>query len=197
MTLSSETVAIALVGGGTIAPLHAQYLRSSSTCALIALIDPFPPGQKLALQLGVPHFASVEDLLRSSSKVPDGYIVCVPSSLHVQVTKDILKSSSPRAILVEKPFCTDSKSGEQLLELAQLRSCQLLVGHHRRFHPSVVRARQVIERGEIGKIMAISGFWTAKKNDAISLLQTGAAPAPLVVDLSGPTSSTTSMYCTT
>ncbi|KAJ5912077.1 uncharacterized protein N7473_001380 [Penicillium subrubescens] len=165
MTLSSEKVAIALVGGGTIAPLHAQYLLSSSTCTLIALIDPFPPGQELALQLGVPRFTSLEELLASTSKVPDAYIICVPSSLHVRVTEDILKSSSPKAILVEKPFSTDSKSGGQLLELAQQKSCQLLVGHHRRFHPSVVRARQVIERGEIGKITAISGFWTAKKND--------------------------------
>lgn len=49
MALSSEKVAIALVGGGTIAPLHAQYL-SSSLCALIALIDPFPPDQKLELE---------------------------------------------------------------------------------------------------------------------------------------------------
>jgi predicted dehydrogenase len=165
MTLSSEKVAIALVGGGTIAPLHAQYLLSSSTCTLIALIDPFPPGQKLALQLGVSHFTSIEDLLASTSKIPDAYIICVPSSLHVQVTEDILRSASPKAILVEKPFCTDSKSGEQILELAQQKSCQLLVGHHRRFHPAVERARQVIERGEIGKVTAISGFWTTKKND--------------------------------
>ncbi|KAJ5363581.1 uncharacterized protein N7496_009294 [Penicillium cataractarum] len=165
MTPSSEKVAIALVGGGTIAPLHAQYLLSSSTCALVALIDPFPPGENLASQLGVPHFTTIQNLLESSPRIPDAYIICVPSSLHVQVTEDILNSASPKVILVEKPFCTDSKSGEQLLELAQRKSCEVLVGHHRRFHPSVVRARQVIERGDIGNITAISGFWTARKND--------------------------------
>lgn len=105
----SEKVAIALVGGGTIASLHAEYLLSSSTWALVALIDPFPSGPKLASQLGVPHFTSIQDLLKSSAKVPDAYIICVPSSLHVPVTEDILKSSSPIAILGEKPFCTDSK----------------------------------------------------------------------------------------
>ncbi|KAJ5444661.1 uncharacterized protein N7458_008533 [Penicillium daleae] len=165
MASTSEKVTIALVGGGTIAPLHAQYLLSSPNCALVALIDPFPPGQNLALQLGVPYFASIQDLLRSSSRNPDAYIICVPSSLHVQVTEDILKRASPKAILVEKPFSTDSESGERLVQLARQKSCQLLVGHHRRFHPSVARARQVIERGEIGEITAISGFWTAKKND--------------------------------
>jgi hypothetical protein len=35
------------------------------------------------------------------------------------VTEDIINSASPQVILMEKPFCTDSKSGEQLLELAQ------------------------------------------------------------------------------
>ncbi|CAI7600016.1 unnamed protein product [Penicillium pancosmium] len=143
-------VSVALVGGGTIAPLHAEYLLSSPTCFLSAIIDPFPPGKTL---------------ISSEIQTPDAYIICVPSSLHVQVSTDMITHGRPKAILIEKPFCTDSNAGEKLIEFAKSKFCQILVGHHRRFHPSIVAARKTIGDGKLGKITAITGTWTAKKPD--------------------------------
>lgn len=156
---------VALVGGGTIAPLHAEYLLSSSTCLLTALIDPFPTGQNLAAQLSVPYFDSVQSLLSSDTQNPEAYIICVPSSLHIQVATDVITNGNPKAVLIEKPFCTDSKSGCHLLELAREKSCHVLVGHHRRFHPSLAAARDAIDNGKLGQITAITGMWTTKKPD--------------------------------
>ncbi|KAF9890142.1 hypothetical protein FE257_006303 [Aspergillus nanangensis] len=160
-----DTVAVALVGGGTIAPLHAEYLLSSPTCSLVAIIDPFPPGKELAAKLSLPHFESVAALLASSCRTPDAYVICVPSSLHVRVGMEVISTASPKAVLIEKPFSTDSKSGTELLELANQKSCKVLVGHHRRFHPSLSTARETIESGRLGQVTMISGQWTAKKND--------------------------------
>lgn len=159
-------ISVALVGGGTIAPLHAENLLSSPTCSLTALIDPFPPGEKLAAKLSVPYFDSVQALLSSESRSPEAYIICVPSSLHVQVATEVITRGCPKAVLIEKPFCTASKSGIQLIELAKAKSCQILVGHHRRFHPSITAARDAIDNGKLGKITAITGTWTAKKTDS-------------------------------
>lgn len=162
---SQEKVAVALVGGGTIAPLHAEYLVSSPTCSLVCIVDPFQPGQALASKLSIPHFDSVQSLLSSGTRKPDAYIVCVPSSLHIQVGIEVISHASPAVVLVEKPFSTDSESGERLLQLARSKSCKILVGHHRRFHPSLAAARQAIATGKLGKVTAISGSWTAKKPD--------------------------------
>ncbi|KAJ5699099.1 hypothetical protein N7462_001104 [Penicillium macrosclerotiorum] len=165
MSSKDGKMAVALVGGGTIAPLHAEYLLSSPTCSLVAIIDPFLPGKELAFKLSVLHFDSIENLRDSCSTTPEAYIICVPSNLHISVAQELLNTMSPKAILIEKPFCTDSKSGESFLRTAKSKKCTILVGHHRRFHPSLVRARQVINSGQIGKITAISGSWTVKKND--------------------------------
>ncbi|KAL5363125.1 hypothetical protein BJX96DRAFT_177797 [Aspergillus floccosus] len=160
-----DTVTVALVGGGTIAPLHAEYLISSPTCSLVAIIDPFSPGKELANKLSLPHFESVSALLASTCTKPDAYVICVPSNLHVQVGIEVISTASPNAVLIEKPFSTDSPSGTKLLQLARERSCQVLVGHHRRFHPSLVTAREAIAQGRLGNITMISGQWTTKKND--------------------------------
>lgn len=69
-------VRIALVGGGTIAPLHAEYLISSPTCELVAIVDPYTPGCALASALSLPHFGSVTALLASLQEPPEAYVMC-------------------------------------------------------------------------------------------------------------------------
>ena len=156
---------VVLVGGGAIAPLHAQYLRSSASCQLVAIVDPFPPGKELALQLSLPYFQSVPALLSGLREKPAAYVICVPSKLHVAVATEIINCAGPKALLIEKPFSVDSQSGAELLDLAALKSCKILVGHHRRFHPSLSIAKAAIERGRIGQITAISSLWATKKSD--------------------------------
>lgn len=163
--IQNTKVSVVLVGGGTIAPLHAEYLLSSSTCSLVAIVDPFPPGKQLAADLSFPHFDSVQSLVSSQLPRPEAYIICVPSSLHMQVATDVITHGNPKAVLIEKPFCTDPLSGTQLIEFAKSKSCQILVGHHRRFHPSIAAAREAIDAGKLGNITAITGSWTAKKPD--------------------------------
>ncbi|KIW10680.1 hypothetical protein PV08_11644 [Exophiala spinifera] len=168
--MTSKTT-FALIGGGLIAPLHAKYIQSSPTCELVAIVDPFPPGQKLAESLSVAHYASVSDLVAASPQQPDVYIICVPSGLHVKLATEVLTATTataakpPRAILVEKPFCTDVASGEALIKLAKDRGCSLAVGHHRRFHPAISAAKAAVAGGRLGKLTAMSGVWTCKKND--------------------------------
>lgn len=156
---------VALVGGGTIAPLHAKYLLSSNSCELVAIIDPYPPGAKLAEQLSIPHFAAVSDLLASKCRIPDAYIICVPSGLHVSVALSILRLAQPKVLLVEKPFATDSASASELLAEAKTKGVKILVGHHRRFNAFLEAAKQTIVSGKLGQITTISGLWASKKND--------------------------------
>lgn len=159
-------VAVALIGGGTIAPLHAKYLVSSPSCELIAIIDPFSPGKELAESLSVNYYPTVAALLSSKSRVPEAYIICAPSSLHVPLAKEVLYLAAPKALLIEKPFSTTSSSGAELLHLAEDRACPIIVGHHRRFHPALAEAKEAVISGKLGDISALSGMWTAKKNDS-------------------------------
>ncbi|KAL2864101.1 Gfo/Idh/MocA family protein [Aspergillus lucknowensis] len=161
--MNDSKIRVALVGGGTIAPLHAKCLHSSPSCTLTAIIDPFPPGRQLAAKLSVAHFDTVGALLASSEPRPDTYIICVPSDLHVPITKEIIAAASPKTVLLEKPFSTNSASGQDLVEFAEQRACTILVGHHRRHHPAIAAGKEAIQSGKLGTLTAISGLWTIKK----------------------------------
>jgi predicted dehydrogenase len=78
----------------------------------------------------------------------------------------VIIQGCPQAVLIEKPFSTDAESGKRLIALAKAKSCHILVGHHRRFHPSLAAAREAIDNGRLGTITAITGTWTAKKPDS-------------------------------
>jgi hypothetical protein len=49
-------------------------------------------------------------------------VICVPSNLHVSIARDVIHRAQPKALLIENPFCTDSKSGTGLIARACKRN---------------------------------------------------------------------------
>lgn len=162
-------IPVVIIGGGTIAHFHAKCILASPSCTLDAIVDPFETGRELARETAVAHFESLESLLESYTSTerrrPELYLICVPSALHVPVATNVLQKAAPKVLLVEKPFSTDSASGADLLALATEKNCKIAVGHHRRFHPRIVAAKEVVASGSLGQITALSSLWTCKKPD--------------------------------
>ncbi|KDN43001.1 NAD(P)-binding protein [Tilletiaria anomala UBC 951] len=74
-------------------------------------------------------------------------------------------SSAGIHILVEKPFSTDIPSGKDLLQHLSTTGVKALVGHHRRFNPYMVAAKEIVSSsGKLGKVLAINGMWTLYKS---------------------------------
>ena len=82
------------------------------------------------------------------------------------VATEVITKATPKAILVEKPLSTDTASGAKLLALVKAKGCELAVGHHRRFHPRIVAAKEVVNSGSLGLITAVTSVWTLKKPDS-------------------------------
>ncbi|THU77903.1 hypothetical protein K435DRAFT_812021, partial [Dendrothele bispora CBS 962.96] len=67
------------------------------------------------------------------------------------------------AVGTSLPLSTTSESGKVLVEEAEKLGRKILVGHHRRFNPYTIQAKNIISRGELGQILAIQGTWTCLK----------------------------------
>ena len=83
----------------------------------------------------------------------DAVTVCLPHFLHEKVTAAALEGG--KHVLVEKPLAMTVAAGERLCELATRSSRVLMVEMTHRFMPPVVEARKLIQRGEIGKVLAV------------------------------------------
>jgi predicted dehydrogenase len=164
MSSTLPKVTIAIIGGGLIGPRHAQSVVKNPNATLIALVDPAPHGAQVATELNTNHYASVEVLIKSPHK-PQAAIICTPNATHVALAKELAMAGID--ILVEKPMSTDIPSGHSLIDHIKACGVKLLVGHHRRFNSYISLTKSILTSADpstsLGRILAISGLWTAYK----------------------------------
>ncbi|KAK7427264.1 hypothetical protein QQZ08_006200 [Neonectria magnoliae] len=153
-------VKVAVIGVGLIGPRHARTVLQSTEADLVAVVDLMPRGKVLADELGTHYYKSVTELLESPNK-PDAAIICTPNHTHVPITKEL--SAGGVHVLIEKPFCTDIASGKALLEHLKDTKVKAIVGHHRRFNPYMVKAKEIVSSGSLGNIVAVNGIWATFK----------------------------------
>jgi predicted dehydrogenase len=78
-----------------------------------------------------------------------------PSSTHYKLVKQALLAN--KHVLVEKPITLNSKEGESLVKLAKKQNKILMVGHIFRYNPAVLKLKDEIKKGTLGKIRFMYG----------------------------------------
>jgi predicted dehydrogenase len=96
----------------------------------------------------------VETDLREALKKhkPDAVIVANPTSLHLGTA--IPAAEAGCHILLEKPISNSTEGLDQLEAAVKKSGSKVLVAFQFRFHPGVMRAKQLIYAGEIGRIIS-------------------------------------------
>lgn len=155
-------IRIAVVGAGLIGRRHIELALASPACRLAAIVDPAPEGRALASGARIPWHDSVGDLL--AHDLPDGIIVATPSRLHLPHALACIDAGVPT--LLEKPIATTVEDGARIARAAEERGIPLLIGHHRRHSPILQAARRVIDRGTLGRLVAVTGAAMFRKPDA-------------------------------
>ncbi len=77
--------------------------------------------------------------------------VATPAATHFDVVRSCLDAG--KDVFVEKPLALNAGQGEALVEMAQERSRILMVGHILLYHPAIVKLRELIDEGELGRIL--------------------------------------------
>jgi len=82
-----------------------------------------------------------------------GYTVATPAETHHKIARKIILAG--KHVLVEKPLALSIKDAEDLVSLAEEYSVNLMVGHLLLFHPGVMKIKELINSGKIGKLQYI------------------------------------------
>ncbi|HEX5856608.1 MAG TPA: Gfo/Idh/MocA family oxidoreductase [Microbacterium sp.] len=149
---------IGVIGTGFMGRQHAEWIARTPRAELAAVADPIAA----EADFGCPAHPDAGGMLAAERL--DAVIIANPNALHVDTA--ILCLRAGVAVLLEKPVATDYADSLRLVDEVARLDGRLLVGHHRRHHPSVARARAAIEGGELGQLVAVSGIWSARKGDA-------------------------------
>ena len=150
---------IAVAGAGYIGRAHIAAVQASGRCTLSAIVDPSPRAAEVAAKAGVPLHASLDALLGKDR--PDGIVIATPNQLHVPQALECLAAGIP--VLLEKPIAPTIAEGEKVARAAQDK---VLIGHHRAHSPIMAKAKEVIDSGALGRLVAVMGSAVFYKPDA-------------------------------
>jgi len=79
----------------------------------------------------------------------DAVLVATPADQHADIVHGVLEQR--KHVLVEKPLSLTLAEAEKLAADAKTRKVVAMVGFNYRFHPLVVRLREAIVRGDLGR----------------------------------------------
>ncbi len=88
---------------------------------------------------------------------PEAVIVSNPTALHMDVA--IPAAESGCAILLEKPVAEDLSRVAELRRAVAKSGSKVLVGFQFRYHPTLNKAKELIESSAIGKVLAVHAHW--------------------------------------
>jgi len=86
----------------------------------------------------------------------DAVIVASPAATHAAVAQQAIAAGKP--VLVEKPFALSVRDAEAVARQGAERGVPVLAGHLLVYHPAVERLRDMVQKGELGKVFYLYGL---------------------------------------
>ena len=110
------------------------------------------PDDELA---GYPVEADLAEALKKHK--PEAVIVANPTSLHMDSA--IPAAQAGCHILLEKPVSNSLDRLDVLQKAAEKSGSRILVGFQFRYHPTLNKARELIQQGALGKVLTVHVHW--------------------------------------
>src|SRR3954453_18305335 len=146
-------VRIAVAGAGLIGRRHIEEVNAGDSADLASIVDPGPAGPELAEKYGVTLYQSLAELFDRDK--PDGVILATPNQMHVDGGLECVAAGVP--VIVEKPIGDSVASAVRLVEAGEAAGVPVLTGHHRNYSPIMAKARELVQSGAIGSVVAVVG----------------------------------------
>ena len=144
----SATPQIALVGCGCWGKNLCRNFHALG--ALSSVVDATESGQSTALSIApnVQITNSLDDVLRDHQI--EGVVIATPAETHSELAIQSMHSS--KDVFVEKPMALTLEDAQKMKKVSEETGQVLMVGHLLEYHPAVLKLREMIASGELGKI---------------------------------------------
>ena len=149
-------------GLGGVGQRHLRNLKMLRPQAEIAAVRHFPrvfevgndlkadTNTNIEEKYNIKTFSSIDESLKFQ---PDFAIVANPSSLHVNTVTKLVENGIP--VFVEKPLATCRDGLLKLADLVEKKQVPVMVGYQLRFHPCVIRLKELLDKKEVGLVSSV------------------------------------------
>jgi predicted dehydrogenase len=161
-------ISLGIIGTGIIAHEHAKATLTLGDIRLTAVSNrTISKAMDFAKLYGVDPQAVYQDYrdMLSREKL-DAVIVCLANHLHAEAFQACAEHGV--AVLMEKPLAQNSAECEVINACAQKNAIKLMLGHTQRYNNYYQTAKQIIDSGSLGKLIAMKDcihynyFWEGR-----------------------------------
>jgi len=143
---------IGVIGTGAMGQHHLRIYSEMRDVELVGLCDvDRNRAGSLAKMYNTTAYFDHRELLKQDL---DAVSVVVPTTFHTEVALDVINSGTH--LLVEKPIADTLENADKMINAAHDAKVKLMVGHIERFNPAVLKLKEIIDSGILGKIVSIS-----------------------------------------
>lgn len=142
-------VRLAVVGLGKMGLSHHALIKAHPDVKLEAVCD--TTGYMLDVlnkYTGVRTYSNLDAMLNEVEL--DAVMIATPTSLHARMVKAAFDKNLH--VFCEKPFCLDTKDGEELTRIANEKGLVNQVGYHYRFVGAFREVKRLLDAKAIGKV---------------------------------------------
>ncbi len=149
-------VGIGVVGLGRLGLVHAQNIvKRVKNGRLVAVCDMNEElARATAEELGGRWYTEIEDMLEDRDI--DAVCIVTPTAYHVEPIEKTVEAGKP--FFCEKPLASNLEDTVYLAGLIEDSGLLCQIGFNRRFDPEYMRAKEIIDSGEIGKPVYYEGI---------------------------------------
>jgi len=148
---------VGIIGCGLNSAYHVNFAKSYPGANIIGLADRDQGrATECSDRFGINKmFSNIEELVKVSK--PDVIHIVTPPHTHYPLAKEAIELNCN--VLVEKPITLNVVEARELYALAEEHGVKLCTMHNHFFDPCMVKARDLINKGQVGKIINVESFY--------------------------------------
>lgn len=155
--MTGPRLRVGLVGGGTMAKVHAAAWKGSA-------VDLYVSDAERSADLAADYEATIVTGTEGLFGMVDIVDICTPTPSHHAIAKRALEAGAH--VVCEKPLARTSEEVGELIQLARAKGRTLFPAHVVRYFPEYVAAKRAVDEGRLGEL------------SLLKFTRTGAAPSP-------------------
>jgi predicted dehydrogenase len=138
---------------------HMAGYALSGRCTLAAVVDLSRENAEAFVAKHNPAAAIFSDTSAMMEKIrPDIVSICLWPHLHAEIVA-LCAPFEPRAIFCEKPMDIHWDASLRMHDVCKQHGVCLAINHQRRFNLPLLKAKELLEGGAIGRLRRIDGAW--------------------------------------
>jgi phthalate 4,5-cis-dihydrodiol dehydrogenase len=150
------SLGVAVFGAGRAGHSHARAIAQTPGADLVAVFDSDASrAASFAETHGCQPYTSSDEVLKRDDV--DLVMVALPNFLHERAT--IEAASSKKHVFLEKPMADTLEECDRMLAAVEKAKVHLLVAHSQRYFASTIRARELLQSGDIGEPVFATDTW--------------------------------------